>query len=548
MPAIIEYDGVAVFAGHPAPLISKSVNFVSQGDTRTHEEHTLTLRGELTGCGIDELLTARQLAINTFSESFKDLYVSGIDTFTGVKIESVSFDDSAYLSVLPYTITLNHYPSGSFDFYHGVTNPVNQWTYTESENQIVSITNTVSAQGLSTEFSQLGGNALDNAKSFVTSQLTGAWEIPRPYLIDTKNTEFQSYLTSFNESVDKITNTVSVNRTFVTDPQDVNGNIILRYSEQVQETEGQQTTISYDGTIDAGATGYIKNAPSSRESSNLSDIRSRYTEFKNSLDATDFLSERVTEDTGINRLTFSISYNSGDTEPSIIDDFNITVSENSDSSLFSVSIDGDVSAKHGCEKTFEEIKSYHQGDSHKFQICDEIYKNFYKQSHGSKQERPTNVVLNVKPLSTSKTENEKARTLSYSASYNDRNLLRWQEDPDVNSVSYDMSFAPPVQVVKSSASALKGGYIFQDLGYKNRSKFTISSSSSQYIPSGEYLSFAKSQFTKMTDSPEDIILSDTSYEKNIDESTSLNFSRSFNSQFNVIDVDTNYTGIDDLRV
>jgi hypothetical protein len=546
--SIIKYDGVDVFSNQPTPLVSKSVNYQSQGDTRVLEEHIISLRGELTGCGIDDLASARQNAINVFSESFKNLYISGVDTFTGVKILDLSFDQAPYLQILPYSVSLAHYPSGGFEVAYGVADPQNEWTYSESDNQTVSITQSVSARGINTDFSTLGGNALDNAKNFVTSQLTGTWEIPRPYIIDTKNTNFKSYLVSFNENVDKIANTISVTREFLTDPKDLEGNVILRYSKQIEEAEGEQTRISYNGTIDAGASGYIKNYPSTREYSNLNDIRSRYTQFKDSLETTNFLTENVTEDTGINRINFSLSFNSGDTEPSIIDDFSITVQENADSSLFSVSINGNLSAKQGCIGTrFSDVSGAYDGDSHRFQICDQIYQDFYTASHGSAQSKPSSVVLNSKPLSTNVSYNSGQETVSYSNSFNDRTLLQWQAD-DVNSIEYDMSFTPSLQAVTSSPSATKGGFIFQDLGYTSRAGFSITTSSPNYIPSGDYIDFAKSQFSKMTEDPEEVLLEANSYNKTSANSTSSEFGRSFDSKYTILDITQDYTGLTEFRL
>ena len=549
MSNVIQYNGSDVFQDQPCPLISKSVSYLFAGDSRVLEQNLITLRGELTGCGIDDLNSARQSALNVFSDSFKDLYVSGVDTFTGVKIDSISFDESPYLQILPYTISLTHYPSGGFQIAHGVQDPVSEWSYTEGEDQTISITHNVSARGINTNFSQLGGNALDNAKDFVTGQLTGAWEIPRPYMIDTSNTNFKSFLTSFSESIDKLSNTISVTRNFSTDPKDLEGNVILRYTQQIEENEGQSPSITYNGTIDAGETGYIKyNQPKQRESSNLTQIRDRYDEFKDSLETTNFLSERVTEDTGINRLTFSLSFNSGDEEPSIIDDFTITVSENSDSSLFTVSINGNLSPKQGCIGTkFNDVSGAFQGDSHKFQICDEIYKDFYTSAHGSTQAKPYEVVLNTKPLSKNISYNQNQDRVSYTNNFDDRNLLQFQDDSNVTSFDYQMNFNPSVQAVVANPS-VQGGYILQDLGYRPRASFSMSTNSQSEISSGDYIDFAKSQFNKMTEDPKDILQESNNYNVSYSKSSSSEYSRSFHSKYAILDIDTNYTGLNEFRL
>lgn len=557
--SMITYNGLEVLSGQVTPLISKTTSYNSQGDTRTLHQNNITLRGEITGCGIDELSSGRQLLIDTFSESFRNLYVSGVDTFTGVKIDSITFDETPYLQILPYSVSMTHYPSGGFLVAHGVEAPQNTWTYQEQEDQTVIINQSVSAKGVNTDFDQSGlvsgsvGNALQNAINFVSGQMTGAWEIPRPYIIDTSNTNFKCYLTSFSEDIDKLSNTVSVSRSFRTDPTDLEGNVIIRYTKQFDQDIGSPIRISCNGTVDAGKTGCLINYPSTRSTGNLEQARNRYEEFKNSLlgevGSTDFLTESVTEDTGINRISFQLSFNSGDTEPSIIDDFTITVQESSDSSLVSVSMNGTVRAKKGCVGTnFAAVDAYYNSGNHKFQICDQIYREFYTTEHGSAQNRPNDVVLNVKPLSDGVSKNENLETVSYNRSLDDRNLLAWANDSTVNSVDYNMVLTPSLQVVKSTPSNTNSGFIFEDLGYSKRAKFSINTSSSSDISKDSYVNFANSQFRKMTNSPDGIILERDTYELSNSNASSSNYEKSFYSQYQILDIGSSYTGLDDFRL
>lgn len=545
---MITYNNTEVLQGHPSPLISKSKNYEYKGDVRILERDSITLRGELTGCNSGDLVTARNSILTLFSDNFKNLDVSGVGVFTGVRVESIAFDQSPYLQTLPYTITMSHYPSGGFQVAYGVSEPTNQWSYTEQEDQTLQITQEVSARGVNTEPGEFGGNALDNAKNFVTSQLTGAWEIPRPYLIDTKDTNFKCYLTSFNTNIDKMSNTVSATRSFRTDPTDLEGNIILRYNQQVEQAEGERVKISYDGVIDAGVSGYITNAPSTTASNNLSGIRDRYEEFKSSIDASVFLNERVTEDTEINRLTFGLTFYSGDNEPNIIDDFTITLQEDSNSSLVSVSINGTISPKEGCLNTgnLANIKAFYDGPNHKYQICEEIYKEFYTIGRGCAINKPSEVFLNEKALTTNQSINENLETLTYTTNYNDRNLMNWNTDDSINSVDYNISYQPSLKVITATPSASNGGFIYQDLGYSTNASISVDVNSNQTIPEDEYDDFVKSQSRKMTTNKKDFDLDSESYSQTRAESSSFKKSLSFQSNNDF--VDGNFTGINEFKL
>jgi hypothetical protein len=542
---LINYNGVDVFSGQAEPLVSKSTSFISQGDNRILVEETISLAGELTGCGSGDLIAARSLALDVFSTGFKNLEISGIGIFTGVKIASISFDQSPYLQSLPYTIDLTHYPSGGFRFGGGVTDPRSTYTYTENPNQTVSIQHEVAAKGINTSTTIPGGNALDNAKAFVEDQLG---EPPRPAMINTWNTDFETYLVDFNESIDKLNNTISVSRSFESDLTDslFGGNIILRYASEAEETEGEEIAVSCNGTINGGRpTGDI-------DAARMTDVRERYNILKDGeLGVSTFISETVAEDTGICQLSFSFSYISGDTEPEgITDDFTITIEENSDSSLFSVSVNGSLSATTrgiggvaGGETTFAALSGrYDTIDSHK-DSCEEIYESFYVNDYGGCQNKPENVNFNQKEISKSVGYNEYAQTISYNASYNDRTQVE-----EYHTLDYTMNFRPSLWAVKSVASAYKNGWLVEDLDYRSRGGFSINCSArsegvmSSSTDKAALKSLAEDKFNKFIPSKLDEIIEEDQYVLNNQNVSSSSFSASFYGDNQFTD-QIDYTGI-----
>tara|TARA_R110000824_G_scaffold173352_2_gene351371 strand:- start:4138 stop:5748 length:1611 start_codon:yes stop_codon:yes gene_type:complete len=508
-------------------------------------EETLSLVGELTGCGINALREARSGALEVFSTGFKNLEVSGIGIFTGVKVNAINFDQSPYLNTLPYSIDLLHYPSGGYEFAHGVNNPQSAYSYTENTNQTVSIQHEVSAQGISTS-STPGGNALDNAKNFVSGQITGA--IPRPALINTTDplSEFNVYLVDFSETVDKLNNTVGVSRRFETDPTDTinGGNVILRHTSQFSPTEGEEVLITYNGAINAGRpTG---DATFQDDDLRMDAVRNRYSKFKDELDAARFITESITEDTGINLLSFSISYISGDQEPDgIIDDFTISLEENSDSSLFSVSVNGNLSTKGRCiSEAFSQLSGYYdepiasegeQPYDHRYDLCQRLYREFYRASHGSCQEKPADyIALNRNSISKSVAYNEYAQSITYNASYNDRTAL-----DNMHSFDYSMNFTPSLFGIKSVASAYKnptteeGGWIFEDLGYRKRASFSINISarplSTITMTQAELSEFGEGKFQDMTSEPQDEKVTSNEYALNNQSVISATYAKTFHA-------------------
>ena len=527
---LITYNGKDVFKNQLDPLVGKTTAFVSNGDNRVCVEETISLVGELSVCSITPynasfgrlhaLIGAREDLLDDFSSSFKDLVISGIGTFKKVKVQSIDFDDSPYLATLPYTITVLHYPEGGYEFGHGICDPVCAWSYTENTNQTVSIQHEVSARGVNTS-STLGGNALDNAKAFVLGLLV---DPPRPALIDTTQSNFSAYIVDFSETIDKLNNTISISRTFETDPTEVNGSVILRYTENIDGSEGEEILITHNGTVDAGRKGSMAAA------------RNKYTQFRDGLDVERFMTENVTEDEDINNISFSFSYFQDNKDPDgIMDDFTITLEETSDTSLFSASINGTLSVRGGCiGAEWDALKDYYESGGgetdHNYGLCQDIYDDFYTEEHGSCQEKPMErLTLHNEPISKSVGYNEYAQTVSYNASYNDRQTLE-----GLHTWDYTMNFTPSLPAIKSVASAYNEGWIFEDLMYRNRCDFSISMNARSLdgddsVSKDTMHEFGEDKFHKMVEDPEDEVLTNKGYVLNNQSVASATWASSFHS-------------------
>ena len=103
---------------------------------------------------------------------FVYLSIDKIYEKSGINITSISFEESAYNGMLNYTITLN-----SSTMTGNVINPVNQYNFTENKDKTISLSRSLSAQGINTAKYPSKSNALENAITFVT-QNTGLATMP----------------------------------------------------------------------------------------------------------------------------------------------------------------------------------------------------------------------------------------------------------------------------------------------------------------------------------------------------------------------------------
>jgi hypothetical protein len=460
--SLISYNGIDLFGAQPSPFVSKDVDYIQAGE-RWAQAETITLNGQLTGCSEADLLDARAGILSKLTDNFKTLGISGVGTFSGVRIQDISFEDSAYTNILPYSIPFLCYPSGSFSKFYGVLDPSDMLTYQENEDRTMDISRSITARGINTSDSY-PGNAIDNAKAFVAAQ-TGI--SVSPFIIQSQSSDIKSYLVSSQETIDRITNSVSVTQQFRTDLDAADGSVVSRYSVGISEQLGEFPVVNYQGQIDAGRYG------------SLSDCYSRYSDIKNSIsNASYFFDTSVTEDSYINRLNFSFSFFSGEGAadiPTVEDDFSITVSETSDSSLFQCSIGGSVKLAHGCviEDVDEIQNEFSQISNFNFNFCNDIYQEFYSTARGSKQSRPTNVALNTDPLSSSYSiASTTSPQIEYSAEFNDR-FVPPQFLP-AKTFEESFSITPPLSAKQISEHFKGGRYTCNSLGYLSRQRIGIS--------------------------------------------------------------------------
>lgn len=166
---IVKYDGVEL---NPTPIVNYSHQPVEFGYVYGYNTE-ITLEGLFTGISSPQDTKAYLTSI--FGKQFKELSVDAINqdstrneiyNWKNIVINSISIEQSKYLidSFVKYQVKCTAYALPN-----GVIDPSNEFSFTESEDGTINVTQKISARGVSIENNN---EAFENAKAFVQS-LTG---------------------------------------------------------------------------------------------------------------------------------------------------------------------------------------------------------------------------------------------------------------------------------------------------------------------------------------------------------------------------------------
>jgi len=449
----------------PIPFVSLGTDY-SQAGERWAIRQAISLDGEIIGCSKSDLVSSQNELLDAFSQDFKVLEVSGLDNIDLARVISINFQGSDYLSSIAYSIELEAYSYDTFSSTNYVIEPVDSISIVENSDQTIDITHTISAKGVNGG----GYNALTNAKNFVSEKLDsqkseGTWPVPN--LINSKDPNFKRLLVSVSEDIDRMEGRYSITKQYKSDLDAEDGSVILRYTKETREQEGQFKTFSINGSINGGIGLY---AAEHSWHDNFEKLRNKLRDFKKSLN-TEFVDEfldssSIKENGTAGKIDFSFVYSSNPLE--VIDDYDISISENSDTALISVSARGTMFAKGpigsvggaDCryqlvKETFNENKYYNLAVKH--------YKDYLTRRGITV---PPTVILNNSHLSKSITYNEFEGSIGYDFSFNDRISHGYRN------FDYTMNFTPSLVGITSDA-IVDGGFAFYDLGYRSRAEFKI---------------------------------------------------------------------------
>ncbi len=466
----ILYDNNDVFLGlAPTPLFSRTAEMIRFGE-RWGQKHQITLRGQLTGKCLqyEDYLARQQLLLNGFRYDFKRLEIQDnaveVTGYAFVQVEQISFESSTYAQgFIPFEITLSAYPEEYFSGQYGIIDPVDAIEFSEEEDGTFSITHTTSAKGFCTSAGT--SDALENARSWVAARTGWSSQVLPSFISGIGN---GVCLQELSEKTDRLNATYQVIERYLGDEFGPINNGLLRYSTDFNSgIEDGISTMSVEGQIKGC------------RYQDLSSLRDRYAgfnafsqainEFYRITSRTDLnpnpVSKSVSEDSTNRVIGFSYVYDD-DLRPKVNVIYSIDFEYDFESDGVSSSISATVSSKGVYNSSkWDEVQSL----ANSINLYTVIVPH-YNAYVNVVAPHLANFPLNPKPISTTRSDNEFAATVSLGATYGNAPI------PPPGLDGYDVSISLNPSLHKYSAQPILDGngeyYIF-DLGFRSRGNVQI---------------------------------------------------------------------------
>ncbi len=407
-------------------------------------------------------------------------------------VKSLQFSGSPYRGIVSYTVVLSGHDKSNSDTLSnfGVTEPRDSWQYSEN-NGIASLAHDVSAVGYNTNGKQ---NAFLNAKEFVNSRKGTSGKIA-PFLIKNVHPDSALILNSVSEQVDRFSGTFGIteNYSFATNesskeaglengiPAMQTANILLTYSLSITEQQGGEfVTVGLSGNVvgnkDRAVTwDQIKQDFRSR---NFYDLANKA--YQNYIQRTgqniELNKSPVTFNINPNEeartIGFTLNFDNNDlyskakikNSDGAYFDYNISFQHDNVTDIIDVSCSGTIRTRAALHKVNSAAKDLLDNTilpNDSKVIRDEaqrIYENMFPSR--------SNYKLSPKPSGLQIRKNEFNGTITYSASFSDRDF---PENSSLLSLQYSVDISSASQEYRPAASCLQDGhYLIYDLDLKQK--------------------------------------------------------------------------------
>ena len=523
MSVEIKYNGSSISAGYgssatesqPVPFFSESKEMIEIGSSRWGQRCNLTLDGQLTGRGnkliniygkdpgpnpqaaasfSDTLTGHLENLVSRFDSNFKDLSIveDGVEilNYANCRVDSINFNESTMGSIVDYSISLSSYKNFSGTF--GVLDPVENISYSQQENGLITATFEVSAKGFKTDAKE----AFYNAKDFVTNRLilsqtadANDWLIPPPKFMGWDGGG-NPVLLSRTESIDRINATYGVTENYLIDPSNAGAASAITESYSVSWETGlevDEVNVSVEGTFKGGKEVLFSDLRLQADNTAIGG-GTLYANAVAESKVTDLIeqpiSKTVNEDTYNNTVSINATFTNNQLltntslngiskygavwyDPTIDFDYD-NIKEK-----ISVSISGPIITNVSLRKEkWEAIYDYLTGTIYGHadgapgflkNIADEVYTPLFG----------TNYPLHPEPLSITVAMNENAGTINLSATFDNRDFF----SSPVSDMEYTVSVKPSLPIYAPASSYNDNGYyIIYDINSKNREKISFQTS------------------------------------------------------------------------
>lgn len=462
----IKYNGIDAFAPQPTPFIVLNEDSIYEGELWGRSEN-ITLQGQLTGCTYDDIVAAQSQLLNNFNKSYQTLEVyqqTGNVSFKVfeknlVQINSVQFDQSRWLGVLPYSISLTCYPSGLFSGAFGILNPSDVWSFDEQKDVSLNATHTISCQPFNTSAGP--SNALDNARNWAFGR-TGMQNCIAPIMISGVNPSDFCLLTQ-QETIDRFNGNYSLVENYTNDLTR-SGYGVIRYTTEITSGNGL-ISVSLNGT----AQGCGRNITGLRYAvSQINMTAVAANAYQSVFQRTDLnpipLTQTFNEDPFTTNITFAYTYDNSNL-PSVWFDYDVNCSVGTNG-FITTNIQGTVYARGGdTASKLARAKSYAATGVNLYSLALPFYNSFDVSS--------SVVPLNPVAVQYSQTNNETEGTVSLAATYN--NTLQGGSALEKFECTFSVNPSKP-QIDAQPVLDGNGRYSVVDLNYKTRTRVAIQGS------------------------------------------------------------------------
>lgn len=454
----INYNSVDLFDGISAtPFISRSDDVIYKyGHQGLAEKIVLTGRIRVDPCEAQgqfkSLYDLQRLLISRLSKNFQPLEIlensSTLYYAESAVVESISFDDSNYLNLLPFTIEFTVYSDGFAA--QGILDPVDEFAFSNTESCRGELTHTISARGINTS-----EDALRNVENFVLSRQ--GWSNQVTPLFVNMNTAF---LKSRDEKINRLTGVYSITEKYIfsTDDAPITTGI-LEYSTDVNENDVGEVVVSISGTITGGINTDISILRADLVSVNwfnLAQAEYALLDPSGTL-STSPITYSVTEDANVISFRFEFS-NKAYSGPYIIDTTTITFDGELNESC--IRYKAKIQSDYGCpSKRWSEVSAYYDSIS----IEGLARAAWAKFGNGAR--------LGLFPRSRSYSQSEQLGTITAEISFCN---AKGETCGCLEDFEYSLSFAPAIPTYVANVTLNgEGCYHVQNYGYNRRAIFAV---------------------------------------------------------------------------
>jgi hypothetical protein len=466
------YNGVNVFSGIcPSPFLFFEKEYIEYGSS-WGSKYNFTIEGQITGRlgpqSYFDIEDKKNRLISGFLQDNLPLSIieDGVNIFNSdiCSVQSISFDESKYYALLPFSITASCYDSGSFADNYGVLNPTDSWDFSEEKDGTVSVTHSISAAG----FNSSGVKAINNAKKWVNSR-TGVSNKVETFKI--KNISGSCFvLDSISERIDRFNGSYSIEEKYKADLfSGMCGPGILRYSIDVSKNfEDGITQVNIDGSaIGKNQVGLP----------DLADLRNRvlsYNFFSDAAEAADKttgskslnavpFSRKITENENASEVSFSFSYDDNPIPPGVAKCvYKATFSEDLIKNIIDVKLDAKITCDRGdISVRWDAVNDYYKKVFNPYSLA---VVNYTKAGYSKGfSDLPVSENINFDKFNA---------VISYSASWSDRYLPCSQT---LVAISETVSITPSLYIYTAQPSLQQDGvYNIQNIGSATRTSVSIS--------------------------------------------------------------------------